>query len=166
MATHDHAPYVAQAIRSVLDQTFRDFEFLIVDDGSRDDTPRVVEQFDDPRIVFRTSAENRGSAARRNELVEASRGQYIAVQNSDDYWTLDKLARQVEFLDAHPEYAATFSGASFVDADGAPLWRDVPSPSLPVRPGEPFPRGVAAPLLRRRERALPSERHDAEHVCG
>jgi len=128
MATYNHARYVAQAIRSVLDQTFVDFEFLIVDDGSQDDTPRIVEAFEDPRIVFRASIENRGSAARRNELIDDSRGEYIAVHNSDDYWPLEKLSRQVEFLDRHREYAAMFGGASFVDAEGAPLWTDIVSP--------------------------------------
>lgn len=128
MATYDYGPYIAQSIRSVLDQTFSDFELLIVDDGSRDGTPSIVEQFEDPRITFWVGAENRGSAARRNELIARSHGEYIAVQNSDDLWPPDKLAHQVEFLDGHPEYAATFGRAVFVDAEGAPLWTGAPSP--------------------------------------
>lgn len=124
MATYNHAPYVAQTIRSVLEQTFPDFEFLIVDDGSEDETPGIVRQFTDPRIKFWASSENRGSAARRNELIEHSRGEYIAVQNSDDYWPLDKLAYQFEFLEKNSQYGAVFGRASYVDEKDAPLWPD------------------------------------------
>jgi glycosyltransferase involved in cell wall biosynthesis len=124
MATYNHAPYVAQTIRSVLEQTFSDFEFLIIDDGSDDETPKIVRQFTDPRIKFWASSENRGSAARRNELIEHSRGEYIAVKNSDDYWPLDKLAYQFEFLEKNSQYGAVFGRASYVDEKGAPLWPD------------------------------------------
>jgi glycosyltransferase involved in cell wall biosynthesis len=115
MATHNHAPYVAQAIRSVLDQSFSDFEFLIADDGSQDETPNVVAGFTDKRISFSARTENHGSAATRNELIQRSRGKYIAVQNSDDYWSLDKLAYQFEFLENNSDFAAIFTRVSFVD---------------------------------------------------
>jgi glycosyltransferase involved in cell wall biosynthesis len=121
MSTYNHAPYVAQSIRSVLDQTFSDFEFLIVDDGSRDETPRIVAQFTDPRISFAAGTENRGSAARRSELIERSRGTYIAVQNSDDVWRPDKLGYQFAFLESHPEIAALFGRAALIDANGGPV---------------------------------------------
>jgi glycosyltransferase involved in cell wall biosynthesis len=125
MATYNHAPYVDQAIRSVVDQSFSDFELLIVDDGSQDETASVVAGFADRRIRFIARAENRGSAASRNELIRLSRGQYIAVQNSDDYWPLDKLAYQFEFLENNPDFAAIFGRASFVDQNGVL----VPNPS-------------------------------------
>jgi len=122
MATYNHERYVAHAIRSVLDQTYADFEFLIADDGSSDGTPGVVAGFNDPRMCFVARRDNRGSAATRNELIErAQEGQYIAVQNSDDCWALDKLAHQVEFLDGHPDVAAMFGRAALIDQDGAPL---------------------------------------------
>lgn len=121
MATYNHAPYVAQAIRSVLDQSFTDFEFLMADDGSRDGTPEIVSAFADKRIRFVARATNRGSAATRNELIERSSGAYIAVQNSDDYWPLDKLAYQFEFLESNPDVAAIFGRASLVDGRGALL---------------------------------------------
>ena len=118
MSTYNHAHYVAQTIRSVLDQSFSDFELLIVDDGSQDETASVVAGFADQRIRFTARTENRGSAASRNELIRASRGQYIAVQNSDDYWPLDKLAYQFEFLENNPEFAAVFGRATLVDRNG------------------------------------------------
>jgi glycosyltransferase involved in cell wall biosynthesis len=122
MAAYNHAPYVAQAIRSVLDQAFSDFEFLIVDDGSDDNTVEVIKQFTDPRIQFWEGGANRGSAARRNELIDRCRGEYIAVQNSDDYWPRDKLGHQFEFLERNPDVGAAFGRASYIDAQGAPLW--------------------------------------------
>jgi glycosyltransferase involved in cell wall biosynthesis len=125
MATYNHAPYVAQAIRSVLDQSFSDFELLIVDDGSQDETASVVAGFADRRIRFIARADNRGSAASRNELIRSSRGQYVAVQNSDDYWPLDKLAYQFELLENNPDFAAIFGRASFVDRNSVL----VPNPS-------------------------------------
>lgn len=135
MATYNHAPYVAQAIRSVLEQTFSDFEFLIVDDGSDDRTADIVRQFADPRIRFWEGRDNRGSAARRNELIEHSQGEFIAVQNSDDYWSLDKLGYQFEFLEQNRQYGAVFGRASYVDGSGAPLWPGVKSPfDQPNRP--------------------------------
>jgi hypothetical protein len=121
MATYNHAAYVAQSVRSVLDQTCSDFEFLIVDDGSQDGTPGIVVQFDDPRISFVASSWNRGSAARRSELIERSRGKYIAVQNSDDHWPPDKLAHQRDFLERNPDIGAVFGRASLIDASGAPI---------------------------------------------
>jgi glycosyltransferase involved in cell wall biosynthesis len=128
MATYNHAPYVAESIRSVLDQTFADFEFLIADDGSSDETASIVAQFDDPRIVFVANADNRGSGTRRNELIERSRADYIAVQNSDDWWPRDKLAQQFAFMEANPQYGATFGDGAYVDANGTPLWTDRVSP--------------------------------------
>lgn len=121
MATYNHAPYVAQAIRSVLDQSFADFEFLIVDDGSHDDTANIVSAFTDKRISFVARAANHGSAASRNELIERSRGAYIAVQNSDDYWPLDKLAYQFEFLESNSDIAAIFGRVNLVDRSNALL---------------------------------------------
>ena len=121
MSSYNHAPYVAQAIESVLEQTFPDFEFIVADDGSTDDTPEVIRGFSDPRLIFTRHARNRGAAAVTNESLQRCRGEYIARINSDDFWPLDKLAFQVTFLDAHPEYAAMFGDAAFVDASGAPL---------------------------------------------
>ena len=128
MATYNHAAFVAQTIRSVLDQSHKDFEFLIVDDASTDGTAEIVEHFNDPRIVFWRGNENLGSAARRNELIARAQGPYIAVQNSDDLWEEHKLALQFAFMEANPQCGAMFSRIAYIDANGAPLWTDVPTP--------------------------------------
>lgn len=129
MSSYNHAPFVADAIHSVLRQSFADFEFLICDDGSTDGTVEVIRGFDDPRIVFFGSGPNRGSAARRNELIARSRGQYIAIQNSDDVWFVDKLAHQIDIMERKPELGAVFGQALFIGPDSEP--KEWPSIFLP-----------------------------------
>jgi len=121
MSTYNHADFVSRAIESVLHQTFEDLEFLIVDDGSRDNTAEVVALYDDPRMHVIPGRGNRGAAAAINELIERSSGEYVAVLNSDDFWPLDKLEYQVTVLDHNPEYGALFGNAFFVDRSDAPL---------------------------------------------
>src|SRR5215212_437187 len=127
MATYNHEAYVAEAIRSVLEQSHRDFEFLIVDDASDDDTPDIVQTFKDPRIVFWRGRDKLGSSVRRNELIARAQGNYVAVQNSDDVWAPDKLALQFAFLEANPRCGAMFSRVAYIDATGAPLWANQPT---------------------------------------
>lgn len=121
MATYNHEPFVAEAMQSVLSQKGVDFEFVIADDGSSDATRDVVSSVSDPRIRFMPNVVNRGACVVTNELIQASRGEYIALLNSDDAWVNDKLAAQVAFLDAHPEIGATFGRAAFVDRHGDPI---------------------------------------------
>jgi glycosyltransferase involved in cell wall biosynthesis len=115
MSAWNHASYVAQAIQSVLDQTFKDFEFLIADDGSSDATKAVIASFQDPRILFFPHENNRGACITSNELIEKAKGKYVAVLNSDDYWSSDKLMYQVDFLENNAEYSAIFSDVTWVD---------------------------------------------------
>jgi glycosyltransferase involved in cell wall biosynthesis len=116
MSSYNHAQFVGHSIESVIDQTFQDFEFLIGDDASTDETPDVVARYSDPRVAFTRHERNRGAYAVVNELLARCRGEYIAHLNSDDFWPLDKLAYQVQFLDGHPEFGAHFGDALFVDA--------------------------------------------------
>ena len=109
---------MAAAINSVLLQTFTDFELLIVDDGSTDLSRDVIKSFDDPRIKFFLYEENRGPVIAIRDAIQSARGKYIAVHHSDDLWKPEKLARQVAFLDANPEYAACFTWVDFIDERG------------------------------------------------
>ena len=122
MATYNHADFVKQAIESVLAQQDVDFEFLIADDGSKDTTRDVVASIVDPRITFFPYTENRGACTVTNELIERSSGEFIALINSDDYWTSsDKLSYQVEIMRNKPDVGACFGRAKFVDRDGNPI---------------------------------------------
>lgn len=118
LTSYNHAAYVAAAIESTLNQTFTDFELLIVDDGSTDNSREIIKTFSDARIKFFLYEKNRGPAVAVRDAVSSARGEYIAVHHSDDLWTPDKLARQVEFLDANKNFAACFTWVDFVDEAG------------------------------------------------
>ena len=121
MATYNHAAFVKEAIDSVLRQQGVDFEFLIADDGSSDDTRAVVAAIEDHRISFFPNPVNRGACTVLNELVERTRGEYVALINSDDAWYPDKLRYQVDVLDRDPNLGATFGRVTFFDRDGRSL---------------------------------------------
>jgi glycosyltransferase involved in cell wall biosynthesis len=110
MPTYNKAANVRQAIDSVLAQTFTDWELLIVDDGSTDNTASVLADVSDPRITVRSLPSNRGRSAARNLALSSARGRYIAICDSDDVSVPSRFARQVAYLDAHPDVAVV-SGA-------------------------------------------------------
>ena len=95
LPTHNRAHLLPRSIQSVLDQSFTDFEIIIVDDGSVDDTERVVKSFQDIRIRYLKLDENRGGSFARNVGIRASLGRYVAFQDSDDEWLQGKLEEQV-----------------------------------------------------------------------
>jgi glycosyltransferase involved in cell wall biosynthesis len=101
MPVYNGEPYLAEAINSILAQTFRDFEFLIIDDGSRDDSVSVIGRFADPRIRFYRQ-ENAGLAATLNRGIGMAAGEYVARQDQDDLSLPLRLDKQVGFLDANP----------------------------------------------------------------
>jgi glycosyltransferase involved in cell wall biosynthesis len=99
--TYNRAWIVQEAIRSVLAQTFSDYELIVVDDGSTDSTQSILTKFQDEITVIRQ--ENTGVSAARNHGVNAARGELIAFLDSDDLWLPDKLAVQVEFFSVNPD---------------------------------------------------------------
>lgn len=110
LPTYNRAGRLARSVGSVLHQTFTDFELLVVDDGSTDDTRDVVEAFDDPRIRYIPRSRNGGVAATRNTGIEAARGQLLAFQDSDDEWLLGKLEAQIETLKHESECTMSICG--------------------------------------------------------
>jgi glycosyltransferase involved in cell wall biosynthesis len=116
--------YIGLAIRSVLSQTFTDWEMLIVDDCSDDNTANVVESFAalDPRIRLIQMSENAGPAVARNTAIEMSSGRYIAFLDSDDTWAPDKLERQIAFMKKN-DYPFTFTAYEKINHSGFPVGR-------------------------------------------
>jgi len=100
--TYNRAALVAQAVASALAQTWRDFEVLVVDDGSSDDTAAALAPFAGQVTVLRRSSRG-GVSAARNQGIAAARGQWLAFLDSDDLWLPEKLRRQWTFLEAHPK---------------------------------------------------------------
>jgi glycosyltransferase involved in cell wall biosynthesis len=103
MPVYNVAPYVAATIGSVLAQTFTDFELLVLDDCSTDGTAAVVQALRDPRIRFLQNARNLGRAGTDNAALPHVRGEFIAKMDGDDLCHPERLARQVAYLDSHPE---------------------------------------------------------------
>lgn len=121
MPAYNHEHYVAEAIGSLLDQTFEDWELVVTDDGSTDATVEVIRAFDDPRIRLNVFEHNRGACTAMNDAIARARGRYVAVLNSDDAFLPHKLATQLEYLEKNPDRAAVFSRVEFMDEAGDPL---------------------------------------------
>ena len=102
---------VGRAIKSVLDQTYQDFELIVIDDASTDNTEEVVKSFNDERIKYLKHDENKGGAAARNTGIKVARGEYIAFQDSDDEWLPVKLEKQMKVFEAaSPEVGVVYTG--------------------------------------------------------
>jgi glycosyltransferase involved in cell wall biosynthesis len=119
MSVYNGERFLAEAVESVLAQSFGDFEFLILDDGSSDATPQIVQDFaardSRVRLIVR---ENRGLIASLNELIAEARAPLIARMDADDICMPERFARQVEFLTANPDYGVVGSAAYDIDENG------------------------------------------------
>ncbi len=110
LPTYNRAQYLDRAISSVLNQSYSDFELIIVDDASTDDTEKVVRSFKDDRIRYIRNTKNLGGAEARNIGISMSKGKFIAFQDSDDYWLPDKLEIQMKaFEEAEPDVAVVYT---------------------------------------------------------
>lgn len=110
LPTYNRAPLLPRAINSVLKQTYTDFELIVVDDASQDNTRAVVLAFTDERVRYLRQANNGGVAAARNAGIAASAGHFLAFQDSDDLWHPHKLARQMQaWSEVGPETAVIYS---------------------------------------------------------
>ncbi len=121
MPVYNVAEFVAVAIRSVLDQTMADFEMIIVDDCSPDNSIEICESFQDPRIRIVRHQQNRGLAGARNTGIHAARAPLIAFLDSDDFWHPEKLDKHLQHLNQRASVGISFSRSAFVDRWGMPL---------------------------------------------
>jgi glycosyltransferase involved in cell wall biosynthesis len=123
MAVYNAGPYLAQTVQSVLTQTFGDFEFIIVDDGSTDDSWQILTQAgqQDARIVLLRNSPNQGVVRALNRGLEAARGNFIARQDADDVSLPERFARQLEFFRAHPDHGCVGVAVQMVDPQDRPL---------------------------------------------
>lgn len=99
--------YIAETIDSILNQTFRDIELIVVDDGSTDRTQEIVKGYGEPvRLI---TQQNARVCAARNRGIREAKGEFICLMDHDDYWFPEKLSRQIEEFERHPEAGAVFS---------------------------------------------------------
>lgn len=106
---YNQAEFIGATIQSILDQTLQDFEIIVVNDASPDDTNAVVAQIDDPRVRLLIHPENKGLPAARNTGMRAARGEYVALLDSDDLFHPQKLELHAAFLDTHPGVSVTYN---------------------------------------------------------
>ncbi len=123
LAVRDGEPYIGEAVQSVLDQTFTDFELLLVDDASTDGTVAVVERLGDERIRILRNERNLGQVPSLNRGLREARGEYVARLDADDACLPTRLARQVEILDSEPRVGLVGTWMDAVDDRGRLLGR-------------------------------------------
>jgi len=144
--------YIAIAIRSVLRQTYENFELLIIDDGSKDGSVEIAKGFLDPRVRIIQQA-NRGLAGARNTGIRHARGKYVAFLDSDDAWAPTKLEVHVEHLERRPCVGVSYSGSRLIDDDGRPMGIVQSPKNYNVSPADIFMRNPvgngSAPVIRR-----------------
>jgi len=120
--TYNSAKYITEAVDSVLAQTYKNFEIIVVDDGSTDDTDEVLKPYMDKIIYIKKK--NGGPASARNRGIESSSGEFIAFLDADDVWLPEKLERQVEFMKNNPEVEIIFTKvANYEDPENQTLGR-------------------------------------------
>ena len=119
LTSRNHEKFLDEAIQSALSQTYRNFELIIWDDASTDDSWSIIKQYSDNRVhAFRNDVQRYGAYNVNKVIAEIAQGEYIAIHHSDDVWELEKLEKQVAFLDQHPEIGAVFSWVNIIDDDG------------------------------------------------
>ena len=125
MSVYNAERYLAVAIESILIQTFRDFEFLIVDDGSTDRSPDILRSYAAPMIGFACgTCRIEDIIQRHNDALDRCRGTYVAVMDADDVALPFRFERQTEYLSVHPECVVLGSRVQIIDPDGDPLRED------------------------------------------
>ena len=117
--TYNRAHLIGKAIKSILNQTFQDFEIIVIDDGSTDNTEETVKSFNNFKIRYICHANNQGVSVARNTGIRASRGKYIALLDSDDEWLPEKLDKQIKtFKSELPEVGVVYSNVLYIDESG------------------------------------------------
>ncbi len=121
MPAYNCERYIGEAINSVLAQTYSNWELLVLDDGSKDETLKIIKEFSqkDSRIKSLPNSKNLGVSATRNRGIELASGEWIAFLDSDDIWASEKLEKQINFV-IEEDAEFTFTGASYIDEQSNP----------------------------------------------
>ena len=117
MPSYNTAPYIEETIQSVLNQTYTNWELIIVDDCSNDNTDEVLDAIKDNRIRYFKNGKNSGAAVSRNKALREAKGQWIAYLDSDDLWMPEKLEKQIKFMEENG-YAFSYTNYEEIDIDG------------------------------------------------
>ncbi|MBQ8822672.1 MAG: glycosyltransferase family 2 protein [Lachnospiraceae bacterium] len=118
MPVYNSVKYIKEAIDSILNQTFKDFELILVEDCSNDGTKAIIEGYKDERIKIIYNFENKGVAYSRNEALEHCKGEYVAIMDHDDISLPTRFEEEVDFLDKNPDYGVVGGRVQFIGANG------------------------------------------------
>lgn len=116
--SYNHARYVKPCVEGVLIQSFQDWELIVVDDGSKDESVELWRSYKDPRIQVHVNPQNMGTYPTQNRAVELSQADLVAVLNDDDIWEPEKLEKQVAMLKAQPDAPLCYTLGWLADDDG------------------------------------------------
>ena len=123
LSVRNGEPYLKQAVDSILAQSFEDFELIVVDNHSTDDSPRIVESYDDERIILTRPEDPLHLAQALNHAVSMARGEFVARMDADDVSHPSRFEKQVAYLKEHPEVGILGAQICPIDEDGAPITR-------------------------------------------
>jgi glycosyltransferase involved in cell wall biosynthesis len=125
MPVYNGSAYIAEAIESVLSQTYKDFRLIVCDNCSTDNTEEIVRSFHDPRLTYVRNTENLGLVGNSNRCLDLSDGEYVCIFHHDDVMFPDNLERKVHFLDEHPEIGFVHSNIILIDSKGKVIASDI-----------------------------------------
>lgn len=122
MSVYNAEKYLKVAIDSILDQTYSNFELILINDYSSDDSEAIMKQYqaEDPRIIILENEENIGLTKSLNRGLALARGEYVARMDADDISVPERFEKQVKFLDEHPDYSFVSCIAQYIDENGKP----------------------------------------------
>jgi glycosyltransferase involved in cell wall biosynthesis len=136
MPVYNTEKYLNESIESILNQTFKDFELLIINDGSTDKSEEIIKSYTDERIRFINNEGNKGIPYTRNKGIQLSKGKYVAILDSDDYSYPDRLEKQIKFLEENPDFGLVGGGMKVINDKSENLGLfsipDDPSEKIPV----------------------------------
>src|SRR4030042_587586 len=115
ITTYNRVHFVCEAIDSVLNQTFKDFEIIVVDDGSTDNTKEALKRYS--KNIFYIYQSNKGRSQARNTGLKVAKGDYIAFLDDDDIWVPHKLEKQVAFMDSNPNIGLVHTITEVIDEE-------------------------------------------------
>lgn len=129
--------FIRETLESALGQTYENLEIIAVDDGSTDRTREIIEQYDGRiQLLEHEGRENKGQSAAINIAMRSSKGEYVAILDSDDLWSIDKIEKQVGYLERNPEIGIVYGNGYAIDERGKTLYKLIP----PGRKEESDPR--------------------------
>jgi glycosyltransferase involved in cell wall biosynthesis len=133
MPVYNTAAYLGEAIQSILDQSYGDFEFIIINDGSTDHSEQIINSFNDPRIIYLNNEENQGLVYTLNRGVNLASGEWIARMDGDDISLPIRFEEQMQYLHDHPYVDVLATTVQLIDEQGADagIWVDDQSAILP-----------------------------------